>query len=136
MSHMGARVLAIFREDKPYELRDIDDMPIRGEEARRPILSSYQVPEAIKRERRRRKQVGGKAVKEACRRHERLEEIERHLESVNQKLMKYYLAFEKGTVSDDDAAPKIREPWAEQIKLQSAKEEALVKLEDTKPKEP
>jgi site-specific DNA recombinase len=71
----------------------------------------------------------------AGRRQERLEEIGRQLESVNQKLLKYYLAFEKGTISDDDAAPRIRELRAEQIKLQGAKEEALVELEDTEPKE-
>ncbi len=63
MSHMGARVLAVLREDKHYELRDIDGRPITNEEARRLILLNYQVPEEIRRERRRRKQVAGKAVK-------------------------------------------------------------------------
>jgi transposase len=57
MSHMGARVLAVLREDKPYELRDVEGKPITSEEARRLILLNYQVPEHIKRERRRRKQV-------------------------------------------------------------------------------
>jgi transposase len=55
MSHMAARVLAVLREDKPYELRDIQGRPITHEESRRLILSNYQVPEEIKRERRRRK---------------------------------------------------------------------------------
>ena len=63
MSHMGARVLAVLREDRPYELRDIDGRPTTREEARRLILLNYQVPEKIKRERRRRKQVAGKATK-------------------------------------------------------------------------
>ncbi len=63
MSHLGARILAVLREDRPYELRDIDGRPITREEARRLILLNYQVPEEIKRERRRRKQVAGKAVK-------------------------------------------------------------------------
>jgi len=54
MSHIGARVLAVLREDRPYELRDIDGRPITREEARRLILLNYQVPEEIKRERRRR----------------------------------------------------------------------------------
>ncbi len=63
MSHIGARVLAVLREDRPYELRDIDGRPITREEARRLILLNYQVPEEIKRERRRRKQVASKAVK-------------------------------------------------------------------------
>ena len=55
MSHMGARVLAVLREDKPYELRDMQGKPITREEARRLIFSNFQVPEEIKRERRRRK---------------------------------------------------------------------------------
>ncbi len=55
MSHMGARVLAVLREDKPYELRDMQGKPITREEARKLILSNFQVPEEIKRERRRRK---------------------------------------------------------------------------------
>ena len=63
MSHIGARVLAVLREDKPYELRDIDGRPITSEEARRLILLNCQVPEEIRRERRRRKQVSGKVVK-------------------------------------------------------------------------
>ena len=70
MSHMGARVLAVLREDKPYELRDIDGRPITREEARRLILLNYQVPEEIKRERRRRKQVAGKAIKSGRRNRE------------------------------------------------------------------
>jgi len=47
---------------------------------------------------------------------------------VNQKLLKYYVAFEKGTISDDDAAPRIRELRAEQIKVERAKGEALHEL--------
>jgi len=58
MSHMGARVLAVLRKDRPYELRDIEGKPISREEARRLILSNYQVPEEIKQERRRRKTTG------------------------------------------------------------------------------
>jgi len=63
MSHMGARALAVLRKDRPYELRDIDGKPITSREARRLILLNYQVPDEIKRERRRRKQLVGKAVK-------------------------------------------------------------------------
>jgi len=55
MSHMGARVLAVLREDKPYELRDMQGKPITREEARKLILSNFQVPEEIKQDRRRRK---------------------------------------------------------------------------------
>ncbi len=45
MKHNGARVLAVLRENRPYELRDIDDRLIASEEARRLILLNYQVPE-------------------------------------------------------------------------------------------
>jgi hypothetical protein len=70
ISHTGARVLAVLREDKSYELRDIDGRPITSEEARRLILLNYRVPEEIKRERRRRKQVAGKAIKSGRRKRE------------------------------------------------------------------
>jgi site-specific DNA recombinase len=50
-------------------------------------------------------------------------------------LLKYYLAFEKGTMSDEDAAPRIRELRGEQTRLQRARDEALANLEDTTPKE-
>lgn len=53
MSHLGARVLAVERENRPYELRDTEGKPISGQEARRLILSKYQVPEEIRRHRRR-----------------------------------------------------------------------------------
>jgi site-specific DNA recombinase len=71
----------------------------------------------------------------AGRRREHLEQIEKQLESVNQKLLKYYLAFEKGTMKDEDVAPRIRELRGEQSRLQRAKDEALAGLEDTGPKE-
>jgi transposase len=54
MSHVGARVLAVLRENKPYELRDVQGKPITWEDARRLILLNYQIPEEIKRDRRRR----------------------------------------------------------------------------------
>jgi transposase len=57
MSHLGARVLAILKEDRPYELRDVEGNLVGKNEARRLILSRYQVPEEIRRERRRRKSV-------------------------------------------------------------------------------
>ena len=70
MSHIGARVLAVLREDRPYELRDIDGGPITREEARRLILLNYQVPDEIRQERRRRNRVSGKAVKSGRRKRE------------------------------------------------------------------
>jgi hypothetical protein len=54
MSHMGARVLAVLRENKPYELRDIEGRLISKNKARSLILWRYQVPEEIRRDRQRR----------------------------------------------------------------------------------
>ena len=56
---------------------------------------------------------------------DRLGEIEKELESVNQKLLKYHLAFEKGSMSGEDAAPRIRELRSEQTRLQRMSDEAL-----------
>jgi len=67
MSHMSARVLAVLREDKPYELRDIDCRSISHEEARKIILSKYQVPEEIRRERRRHKTLGNPRLQKKLR---------------------------------------------------------------------
>jgi transposase len=54
MSHLGARVFAVLKQNRPYELRDTDGNPISKDHARKFILSKYQVPEEIRRERRRR----------------------------------------------------------------------------------
>ena len=70
MSHIGARILAVLREDKPYELRDIQGKPITWEDARKLILLKYQVPEEIKRDRRRRKTLGDSAKKPPRKRRE------------------------------------------------------------------
>ncbi len=70
MSHIGARILAVLRENKPYELRDIEGRPITWEDARRMILSNYQVPEEIKRDRRRRRTLGDSADRRTSKRRE------------------------------------------------------------------
>ena len=57
MSHLGARILAVLKEGRPYELRDTEGKPISRDDARRLILSEYHVPEDIRRERRRRNPV-------------------------------------------------------------------------------
>ena len=57
MSHLGARVLTVLKEDRPYELRDAKSNIIRKSDARRLILSEYYVSEDIRRERRRRNPV-------------------------------------------------------------------------------
>ena len=58
MSHIGARILSVLRENKPYELRDLQGNPITWEDARKQILLNYQVPEEIKQQRRRVKSAG------------------------------------------------------------------------------
>jgi len=54
MSHIGARILAVLQENRPYELRDNKGNPITWQEARKLVLANYQVPEEIKQARRRR----------------------------------------------------------------------------------
>jgi len=54
MSHLGARVFAVLKQNKAYELRDTDGNPISKDDARRLILDKYRVLEDIRRERRRR----------------------------------------------------------------------------------
>jgi len=55
MSHIGARVFTVFRENRPYELRDTENKPISKMAARKLILAKYHVPEDIRKERRRTK---------------------------------------------------------------------------------
>ena len=55
MSHLGARVLSVLKENRPYELRDTEGKVLRQDEAKRLILAKYQVPEEIRRVRRRRR---------------------------------------------------------------------------------
>ncbi len=66
---------------------------------------------------------------------EQLEQIEKRLENVQQKLLKYFTAFEKGAMTDEDAAPRIRDLRAEQTTLQRAKDEAIAELEDDEPQQ-
>ena len=54
MSHLGARVLRVLKEDRPYELRDPEGKLTSKDEAKKIILSQYHVSETIRRERRRR----------------------------------------------------------------------------------
>jgi hypothetical protein len=54
MSHLGARVLKVLKEDRPYELRDLEGKSIDKNGARGLILSQYHVSEEVRRERRRR----------------------------------------------------------------------------------
>ncbi|MBI2288030.1 MAG: IS110 family transposase, partial [Chloroflexi bacterium] len=70
MSHIGARILSVLRENKPYELRDVQGKPITWKDARKLILLNYQVPEEIKRDRRRRRTLGGATTKPPRKRRE------------------------------------------------------------------
>jgi len=70
MSHIGARILAVLQENRPYELRDIQGNPITWEKARKLALMNYQVPEEIKRARRRRRTVGNNPAKSQRKRRE------------------------------------------------------------------
>jgi transposase len=54
MSHLGARVLRVLKENRPYEIRDAEGKSIDRNEAKKLILSHYHVSEDIRRERRRR----------------------------------------------------------------------------------
>jgi len=44
--------LAVLRENKPYEILDLQGKPIKWKNARRLILANYQVPEELKQEKR------------------------------------------------------------------------------------
>lgn len=54
MSHLGARVLRVLKEDRPYEIRNFEGKSIDKSEAKGLILSQYHVSEEVRRERRRR----------------------------------------------------------------------------------
>jgi transposase len=54
MSHLGARMLRVLKENRPYEIRDLEGKSIDKNEAKRLILSRYHVSEEVRRERRRR----------------------------------------------------------------------------------
>ncbi|GAH71178.1 unnamed protein product, partial [marine sediment metagenome] len=47
MSHLGARLWRVLKEDRPYELKDPDGNPISWDAARKLVFSKYHVPEDI-----------------------------------------------------------------------------------------
>lgn len=47
-THLLDRVLAVLREDKPYELRDVDGTPVSAARGREIVLERYQVPEEVR----------------------------------------------------------------------------------------
>jgi transposase len=68
MSHLGARVLKVLLEDRPYDLRDIQGKSVDREAAKTLILTKYHVSDDIRRERRRRNSKAGKTGETATNR--------------------------------------------------------------------
>jgi len=60
MSHLGARILAVLREDRPYELRDTCDQPISKKGAMQLVQVEFKVSEEIRQARRRRRSNEGR----------------------------------------------------------------------------
>lgn len=62
MSHLGARIVAVLKEDKPYDLRDNQGRSITLKEAKELIHREYTVSAETRQARRRRKSKAGRAV--------------------------------------------------------------------------
>jgi hypothetical protein len=60
MSHLGARILAVLRENRPFDLRDIYGQPIDKKGAMEVVQSEYKVPELIRQMRRCHKSTQGR----------------------------------------------------------------------------
>jgi transposase len=52
MSHLASRIHAVLTQQRDYVLRDVDEREVTGREARTIIRTQYQVPAAIRAERR------------------------------------------------------------------------------------
>lgn len=48
-THLLDRILVVLRDDKPYELRDVDGTPVSVTRGREIVLQCYQVPEEVRR---------------------------------------------------------------------------------------
>jgi transposase len=53
-THLLDRVLAVMRQDRPYQLRDVDGTPVSAEQARAIIAQRYVVPEEVRKRNRKR----------------------------------------------------------------------------------
>lgn len=79
-THLLDRVRAVLRDDRPYELRDVDGTPVSWQEARLIIAERYKVPEEVrkrtsareKRKRRDRHNEQKQRKKEVDQRYKRL----------------------------------------------------------------
>ena len=56
-SHLGRRLYAVLRDNRPYQLRDLDGRPISKEDSRALILERFQVPESLRKQRRKHRQA-------------------------------------------------------------------------------
>ncbi len=52
-SHLARRIYAVLRDRKPYELRDLKGRPISKKDSRALILKEFQVPESLRKQRRK-----------------------------------------------------------------------------------
>jgi len=62
MSHLGARIIAVLKEDKPYDLRDNQGRSITLKEAKELIFREYTVSAETRQARRRRKSNAGRGI--------------------------------------------------------------------------
>jgi hypothetical protein len=63
----------------------------------------------------------------------KLDEVERQLISVSQKLLKYFTAFENGAMSEEDAGTRVKELRGEQVRLQKIQDEVLANIDTDSP---
>lgn len=54
-SHLARRIYAVLRDNRPFELRDTKNRPISKKKSRELVLKHYQVPESIRKQRRKRR---------------------------------------------------------------------------------
>jgi hypothetical protein len=47
-THLLDRILVVLREDRPYELRDVDSVPVTPAQAKEIIAKRYHVPEEVR----------------------------------------------------------------------------------------
>lgn len=70
-NHVFVRALRVLKEDRPYELRDLNGRPISAPEARAYIKEHLTVPEEIRRQRRNKKRVQERIARPHRRRRKR-----------------------------------------------------------------
>lgn len=69
-THLLDRVLVILKEDRPYQLRDVDGSPLTRQQARQIVIDRYTVPEKVRQrnnKKARRKQANQQAERKLAR---------------------------------------------------------------------